>query len=184
MTTATLIGYRGTGKSTVARLLAERLGTVWVDADELLEQRLGRTIASMVREKGEASFREAESVMLAELLTTCRGVLATGGGVVLRDANRRLLHERGRPMIWLTAPVDVIRSRLSADPATADRRPALAGRDALDEVETSLREREPLYRSCADWSIDTSELAPEAVAHRIADWLESRLRVAARGGAS
>lgn len=171
MPLVTLIGYRGTGKSTVARLLADRLAASWVDADAVLEERIGCTIASVVRERGEAVFRDAESEELARLLTTCHGVLATGGGVVVREVNRRLLVEHGRPIVWLTAPVASIRQRLAADPSTTERRPALQGNDVLAEVEATLREREPLYRSCADWAIDTSAQSPAAVAEQIVAWL-------------
>lgn len=171
MPLVTLIGYRGTGKSTVARLLAERLTAPWVDADAVLEERLGCTITALVGERGEAAFRDAEAEVLADLLGTFRGVLATGGGVVVREANRRLLADRGRPVVWLTAPVAVIRQRLAADPVTADRRPALHGNDVLAEVEAMVREREPLYRSCADYSIDTAPHSPAAVVGQIVAWL-------------
>ncbi|MFM8378158.1 MAG: shikimate kinase, partial [Planctomycetia bacterium] len=164
----TLIGYRGTGKTTVARLLAERLDTSWIDADVVLEKRLGRTIADLVRNEGEAAFRDAEAEVLADLLSAARGVLATGGGVVLREANRMLLRERGRPVVWLDAPIDVIQRRLAADPATASSRPGLAGGDPLAEVETAVRIREPLYRACADWKVDTRATSPADVAAEIA----------------
>lgn len=171
MPLVTLIGYRGTGKTTVARLLAERLGTSWIDADVVLEARIGCTIAELVHGRGEAVFRDTEAQVLADLLATERGVLATGGGVVLREANRALLRERGRPVVWLDAPVDVIRRRLAADPGTVDRRPALGGGDPLAEVEQAVHAREPLYRSCADWTFDTGAARPADVAAGIAAWL-------------
>lgn len=171
MPLVTLIGYRGTGKSTVARLLADRLATSWVDADAVLEEQVGCTITALVHERGEAVFRDAEAEVLSRLLATFHGVVATGGGVVLREANRRLLVERGRPIVWLTAPVAAIRQRLAADSATAARRPALQGNDVLAEVEATVREREPLYRACADLAIDTATESPAAVAERIVAWL-------------
>ncbi|MEI6240895.1 MAG: shikimate kinase [Planctomycetia bacterium] len=181
MPLVTLIGYRGTGKSTVARLLAERLAAPWVDADAVLEERLGCTITSFVGDRGEAAFRDAEAEVLASLLATFRGVLATGGGVVVRESNRRLLDERGRPIVWLTAPVATIRRRLAADPSTVDRRPALRGDDALAEVETVVRERDPLYQACADWAIDTSAWSPDAVAEQLVAWLGGADGAAHRG---
>jgi len=123
-------------------------------------------------------FRDEEAAELDVLLARCDGVLATGGGVVLRPVNREALVRRGRPIVWLTAPAETIRGRLAADPATASRRPALAtmadgttSGDPLAEVDAALAVREPLYRSCADASFDTSRESPEAIAARIVAWL-------------
>jgi shikimate kinase len=170
----TLIGYRGSGKSSLAARLAERLGCRWVDADDRLEQELGSSIASLIGTRGEPFFRDREADLLARLLAEEPGVLATGGGVVLRAGNRLLLRERGRPVIWLTAPAAVLRGRLAADPATATRRPPLTGGDPLDEVAAALAEREPLYREIADAVIDVSEDSPTTLAERIDVWLAHR----------
>jgi len=172
----TLVGYRGTGKSTVATLLAERFGCDSADADLVLEERLGATIADVVRGRGEAAFRDAEATILEDLLGSGVGVLATGGGVVLRAANRDLLRRLGRPVVWLTASADVIRERLAADPHTRDRRPALAGDDPLAEIAEVLAAREPLYREVADAAFDTAAMTPAAVADRIASWVDSAAR--------
>jgi shikimate kinase len=91
---------------------------------------------------------------------------------VLRDANRATLRAKGRPVVWLTAPADVLRARLAADPATAARRPALAGTNPLDEVAAALVAREPLYHAVADAVIDVSSDPPERIATRIAVWLD------------
>ena len=107
----TLIGYRGTGKSTVAAALSRLLGCEWRDADLVLEEKLGCSIASLIRDRGEPAFRAEESAVLEQLLTGFDGVLATGGGVVLAEPNRRLLCARGRPIVWLAAPAEVIRTR-------------------------------------------------------------------------
>lgn len=171
----TLVGYRGTGKSTVAALLADRLGCAWVDADAVLEARLGTTVADLVRSRGEPAFRDAEAAILLDLLASCAGVLATGGGVVLRPENRAALRQRGRPVVWLTAAADVIRGRLAADPSTRDRRPALAGTaaggDPLAEVDAALAAREPLYREVADAAFDAGVESAARVAERIEAWL-------------
>ena len=174
MPQVTLIGYRGTGKSTVAALVAARLGCDWIDADAILESRLGTTIAAFVRDHGEPAFRDAEAEILADLLVSSRGVVATGGGVVLRPENRTLLREAGRPVVWLTASADVIRGRLAADPTTRDRRPALMAADPLAEVEAALAARLPFYLECADVAFDTASMPPAAVADRIVDWLAAR----------
>ena len=178
----TLIGYRGTGKSTVASLLGDILGCGWCDADIVLEEKLGCSIASLVRERGEPVFRDEEATVLAELLGRFPGVLSTGGGAVLRAENRAAIREMGRPGVWLTAPADVVRQRLAADPTTAARRPALslpasgmpsASGDPLAEVTAALADREPLYRACADFQVDTSITMPSAVAGQIAVWLRT-----------
>jgi shikimate kinase len=171
MPRVTLIGYRGTGKSTMAARLADRLGLPWLDADAVLEGRVGCPITELVGSRGEAAFRDVEDEVLRDLVPAFTGVLATGGGVVLRPENRRLLRAAGRPVVWLTAPADVIRRRLAADPLTASRRPALAGGDPLAEVEAALAAREPLYRETADIAFDTAVDPPADVAARILAWL-------------
>lgn len=172
MPRVTLIGYRGCGKSTVAAELARRLGCGWEDADTVLEARVGSSIADIISGRGEPSFRDLESELLAGPLSACEGVLATGGGVVLRPENRALLRRNFRPVVWLTAPASVVRARLAADPATAVRRPALSGGDPLDEVSAAIDARHPLYRECADHVVDASQTAAAAVAGAIAAWLE------------
>jgi shikimate kinase len=160
-----LVGYRCTGKTTVARLLAERLGLCWLDADAVLEQRAGRTIRAIFAEEGEAGFRLRESAVLADLCRCHGHVIATGGGVVLSPENRVRLREAGT-VIWLTADAETIWQRLQADVATADRRPALTV-GGLEEIRELLQVREPLYRACADWSVDTPARPPEQVVDRI-----------------
>lgn len=166
-----LVGYRATGKTTVARELAHRFGWESVDADDAFEDQHRETIAGFLATHGEKAFRERESLLLGSLLQRINTVLATGGGVVLRDENRHCLKQSTRPVIWLTATIEEIRRRLAADPATADRRPALEGGDVLDEVSAAVEARAPLYKEVADISFDTSaEPLPEVV-EKIAVWL-------------
>jgi shikimate kinase len=162
-----LIGYRGTGKSTVARQVAERLGYDSVDADEEIEHRAGKSIAAIFAEEGEAAFRDLESQMIAELAHLQRYVIALGGGAVLRDTNRKAIRAAGT-VVWLTAPVDVIVARLAADPATAGRRPNLTKPGGREEVEALLAERTPIYRECATLTVDTNGKTCAQVADEIA----------------
>jgi shikimate kinase len=171
MPLVTLVGYRGSGKSAVAAALAARLGCTWQDADDLLEAEAGESIAELIARRGEPAFRAAEAGLLVRLLAGETGVLATGGGVVLREENRRLLRERGRPVVWLVAPAEVLRGRLAADPATASRRPALGGGDVLAEVAAAVASREPFYREVADGLLDVSADPPDRLAARLAAWL-------------
>lgn len=160
-----LVGPRGSGKSTVGRLLAERLSWSFVDADELLEARDGRSAAAIFAADGEAGFRDRESALLAELAQRPGHVIATGGGVVLRPENRRTLRDAGF-CVWLTADPATLWARIQADPATAARRPALTPLPGRAEVERLLAEREPLYREVAHAVVDAGQ-SPEAVVSAI-----------------
>src|ERR1051326_5701426 len=117
-----LIGLRGTGKTTVGRLLAKLLNRPFHDADELLEQRAGRLIRDIFAAEGEAGFRDREEAILTELSAAGSSVIATGGGVVLRESNRETMRRTG-VAVWLTADVDTLVQRLQSDPATMQRRP-------------------------------------------------------------
>jgi shikimate kinase len=162
-----LIGYRGTGKSTVAWLVAARLGWDWLDADELLEQRAGCSIRQIFAQEGETGFRDKESVLLGELCQRRRLVVATGGGVILREENR--MHLRAGLVVWLTADAETLWNRLQGDAATRERRPDLA-QGGRAEVEELLRKRAPLYAACANFIIDATQPA-EQVADAIHEWM-------------
>jgi shikimate kinase len=158
-----LVGPRATGKTTVARLLAQRLRWGWLDADELLEKRAGCSIRELFGTAGEAAFRDLESAVLDELCSCRRLVIATGGGVVLRPANRERLRAVGR-VVWLTADAATLWRRLQGDGTTSERRPDLTASGGLAEVEEVLRVRGPLYQEVAEFSVDTAGRSPEEVA--------------------
>lgn len=166
-----LIGYRGTGKSTLAADLARKIGCRQIDADDAFEVAYGCSIASFIGERGEPAFRDAETALLRDLLGQSGAILATGGGVILRPENRLLLQRAGRPVVWLTAPVAEIRRRLAADPTTCGRRPALSGGDVLDEVEQALDQRERLYREVADTTFDTTGVERDVLVASVCHWL-------------
>lgn len=160
-----LLGPRGSGKTTVGRLLATRLGWSFIDADELLETRAGRSVADIFAAEGEAGFRDREAALLTELATRSDCVIATGGGIVLRSANRQLLRDAGR-CVWLTADAATLWTRIQADPTTAVRRPALTALPGPAEVERLLAEREAFYREVAHQVVDASQ-SPDAVVSAI-----------------
>jgi shikimate kinase len=148
-----LVGYRGSGKSSAAQLLAQRLGWDWLDVDAVLEERTGRTIRQIFAEEGEEAFRDLEAALLFEFSGLERVVVATGGGVVLRPENRQCLKESGC-VIWLKGDAGTLWERIQADATTAARRPALTV-GGLAEVEQLLRVREACYADCAHLSVDT-----------------------------
>lgn len=160
-----LIGYRGSGKTTVGRFVADRLGWPFLDADTELEAEWGQSIRDIFTAEGEAGFRDKEAAVLADLCTRTNTVIATGGGIVLRDENRTLLKRHGF-VAWLSADPATLLARIQADPTTAERRPALAG-GGLAEIEQLLAVREPLYRACADVIVPVGALSPEQAADAI-----------------
>ncbi|MBX9788361.1 MAG: shikimate kinase [Pirellulales bacterium] len=161
-----LIGYRGTGKSTVARRVALALDWDWIDTDVELELRAGRTIAAIFADEGEPAFRDLESQVLADLAARDRTVIAAGGGVVLRPDNRAVLRTLGR-VAWLRADADTIAQRLAADETTRDRRPNLTVAGGREEIEQLLAVREPLYAECADVTVETSGGTPDEIAAEV-----------------
>jgi shikimate kinase len=162
----TLVGYRGTGKSTVARLLAHRLGWMCIDTDEEVQQLTGKAICDIFRSEGEAAFRGYESQVIHQLTRRHKVVLAAGGGAVLDPDNRRALSMAGS-IVWLTALPETIRRRLRDDAGTAENRPALTGNSVTDEIETVLAERLPIYRACADLSVPTDGREPRELVELI-----------------
>ena len=139
----TLIGYRGTGKTTVARLVALEMGWEWVDMDVEIELRAGKSIAAIFADDGEPAFRDLESRVLLDLSQRDRLVIASGGGVVLREENRKALKQSGM-VVWLKALPGTILDRVAADLSTSQRRPQLTTSGGLPEVLQLLNQRTPL----------------------------------------
>ncbi len=170
-----LIGYRGSGKSAVAQLAALRLGWDWVDADVEIELRAGRSIAAIFADDGEQAFRDLESAVLNDLLKRDRTVLALGGGVVLREENRQRLQsacQAGQAkIVWLKAAPETLWQRILADTSTAARRPNLTVAGGLAEIRQLLSQREPLYKSCADSTIDADGKRLAEVADEVVAWI-------------
>src|SRR5438128_2572326 len=161
-----LIGYRGTGKSTVARLLAERLGWQSVDADHEIERRAGKSIAAIFADEGEPAFRDLETRVVVDFAQLRSAVVALGGGAMLRAENRVAIRGVGS-VVWLTASADTIESRLAADERTAQRRPNLTAAGGRAEIEQLLASREPTYRECATLIVATDGKTSADVANEI-----------------
>lgn len=162
----TLIGYRATGKTTLARLLAERLGWDWIDADVEIERRAGKSIARMFAEDGEPAFRDLEAQVIADLCRRERLVLAAGGGAPMRPESRQAMRAAGK-VVWLKALPETIHARMSGDATTASRRPSLTDKNKMEEILHLLAKREPVYRESAHWEIDTEGRTPEELVEEI-----------------
>jgi len=148
-----LIGYRGTGKSTVGRLLAARLGRELVSTDAEIVKRAHRTIPEIITQEGWEYFRDLESDICRELASRDQLMIDTGGGAILRAQNVEALKRNGT-VFWLTASVETIAKRIGGD----NQRPSLTGtKSFVDEIQDVLRERMPKYQSAADHVIATDD---------------------------
>jgi shikimate kinase len=145
-----LVGMMGSGKSTIGRQLARALKKSFIDADTELERRTGVSIATIFEIEGEAGFRDREETMLAELCAQESIVLATGGGAVLRPANRCILRANGY-VVYLHASVDTLSERTQS----SRHRPLLLTADPRATLTALYLERDPLYREIADAVIDS-----------------------------
>lgn len=174
-----LVGYRGTGKTTVARLVAERLRWEAIDSDDEIERQARKSIAEIFADEGETEFRELEVQVVSRLCLRERAVLSVGGGAVLRAENRTALRHEGR-VVWLQATAETLLARLEQDQSTSQRRPNLTARGGLAEIVELLAVREPLYRETAHLAVDTEGKEPADVAEEIIARLGPYLEGAAR----
>lgn len=158
-----LIGARGCGKTTVGEALSSALGYAFCDTDHYLQHSVQRTVAQIVAEEGWPGFRARETASL-KAVTAPATIIATGGGMVLAEHNRRFMREQGR-VIWLSAPSQVLAERLENQPE-ASQRPTLTGRPIAEEMSDVLRERAHLYRDAAHHEVNAMQL-PERVVDEI-----------------
>ena len=157
-----LVGFMGTGKSTIGRIAAEQMQFTFVDTDALIESRLGRTISDVFEREGEATFRQYEKSVVRELAGEQRLVIATGGGLVMDPANMASL--KGHALvIWLCATPDAIWERVRSQ----THRPLLQTPDPLAKIREMLTARMPSYRE-ADIYIDSGLRTPREVAAQLA----------------
>jgi len=163
-----LFGFMGVGKSAVGRMLADKLGRSFVDLDEEIVSRTGRSIESIFQEDGEERFREIERAVTEEYSTLEGQVIACGGGTVIDPENLENLRRSSR-MVLLTADPEVILERVEAE---GNLRPLLNVDDRLGKIRSLLTERWPSYVEAADIIIDTSEYPPRVVVSIIIENLE------------
>lgn len=164
-----LTGYRGCGKSTVARLLADRLHLPLIDTDLLVEQAAGKSIAEIFEQDGEPLFREIEAKVVQQLAQSNQAaVIALGGGAILRDSSRNWIRESGW-VVWLMASPETLAQRIAGDATTNSRRPSLSNLGVLEEVRAILAKREPLYNVVSHVEYDTQACSMTELAECIAD---------------
>lgn len=145
-----LVGLPGSGKSTIGRQLARRLGLVSLDTDHVIEQRIGCSIREYFEREGEASFRDVEQAVIDDVTQSHNGILSTGGGSVLRLANREHLHSRCQVVYLRSSPEEIFR-RLRYDM----QRPLLQVDDPLTRLRDLYAIRDPLYRETAHFVVET-----------------------------
>lgn len=162
-----LVGLPGSGKSTVGRQLARRLGLPFFDSDQVIEQRIGCSIRDFFEREGEDRFRDIEEGVLDELSQEGGRVLSTGGGAVLRPNNRQHLHQRARVVYLRSTPEEVFR-RLRHD----RNRPLLQVEDPLQRLRDLYALRDPLYRETAHFVIETGRPSVATLVNMIVMQLE------------
>lgn len=162
-----LIGYMGSGKSTVAKQLAQKLNLAVIDLDQIFTQRVNQSIEEIFATKGEAFFRQVESELLAEF-SPKNGVLATGGGVILKAENRQLLSSQPN-VVFLTCDETELIHRLTND--TKNIRPIIQQKTP-DEILQIYHDRYPFYQQCATIQIDTTNQSVEQIVEEIIQKME------------
>lgn len=162
-----LTGFRATGKSSVGRALAVRLGYSYLDTDAEICRQLGATVAEIVEHHGWEYFRQAEARILEQLCSASHVVIATGGGAIEHQGPWQRLHNASF-VVWLDADVATIKQRIAADSVSAHQRPPLSLENPMeDETDKILRRRTPLYSAGSDLRLDTTRHTPEELAAAI-----------------
>ncbi len=167
-----LLGYRGSGKTSIGRAVARELDLRFVDTDDLVIASAGKSIKEIFERFGEDEFRRIEAIMVREAASRQDHVIALGGGAILLDENRNLLKSLTLPRIYLKCDPAVLHARIAADPLTAVNRPSLSHLGgSVDEVVAMLKLREPLYLSVMTAELDTTSLSVEAAARKLNEWI-------------
>ena len=163
-----LVGMMGSGKTAAGEMAARNLDVPFVDTDRMVEEKAGMSVAAFWAENGEEGFRELERSVVEEL-ADATGIIATGGGVVLHESNRRVLGESGS-VVWLAAEPSTLASRVAE---SSDRPLLTQAGDRVGVLRRELRDRIRFYESVADHRIDTNDLEPDEVAREIEELWKS-----------
>jgi len=157
-----LIGYRGSGKTTVGRRLADKLWQPFVDTDEMIVAKAGKTIADIFEQHGETRFRDLESEVIREVSALNEHVIALGGGALNRPENLAAIKSAGHKLIYLKCEPKELFNRIKSDPQTAATRPNLTTLGGgVEEISKVLAEREPIYRQAMHAELDVTNLTPD-----------------------
>jgi shikimate kinase len=157
-----LIGYRGSGKTTIGRKLADRLWQDLVDTDQLIVKKSGKAIKEIFEKDGEPHFRDLETEVVKEVAKLSEVVISLGGGAVLREENREALKAGNHKIVYLKCDPAELHRRIQADAATSLMRPSLTDLSGtVEEVEQLAAQREPIYRSVMTAELDVTNLSPE-----------------------
>jgi len=166
-----LIGFRGSGKTTVGRALSERLAMEFIDCDDWIERQAGTTIREIFEKHGETHFRTIESQALTELAKLDGKVIATGGGAALKYQNMQIFKRQDSRIFFLEVGADAAFARIQGDATTRARRPALTEKDPYTEVKEQIDFRRPYYLKGADVTIATDGRGVEEIVKEILERL-------------
>ena len=167
-----LVGFRGSGKTTVGRALAERLGREFIDCDDYIEKQTHLTIREIFEIGGESHFRTLESEAVAELSKLDGKVIATGGGAVLKYQNMQVFKRNASKIFFLEVGPETAFARIEGDPATRSRRPALTEKDPATEIREQIAFRQPYYVKASDVTVLVDGRKVEEVVAEILKHLE------------
>jgi shikimate kinase len=166
-----LIGFRCTGKTTVGRIIANKLHMEFIDADDELVKQQKMPISEIVDKHGWAYFRQKESEIIKEIASMNNQLVATGGGVILNNDNVDYMKKSGT-IIWLKATPETVKNRILQDEKTEQSRPSLTSKGLIDEIEETIKTRTPLYQAAMEFYIDTDNVQIEEVVSKVLKKLE------------
>ncbi|MGE5610640.1 MAG: shikimate kinase [Bacillota bacterium] len=160
-----LIGYRGCGKTTIGLKLADRLWQKFIDVDDRIVAKAGKSIKEIFEQDGETRFRDLETEVLQEIVQLQDHVVGLGGGTLIREENRKLLRAWADKVIYLKCDAKILLQRIQGDPRSAAMRPNLTNLGGgIAEIEAKLAEREPVYREVKHVELDVSNLSVDEAA--------------------
>ncbi len=166
-----LIGFRGTGKTTIAKLLAKKMDKKLISTDKEMEKKTKSSIAKFVKKNSWEKFRDVEAQIIENISGFDECIFDTGGGIILRNENITNL-KKNSLIILLTADIKTITNRIKS----GTKRPSLTGKEHLAEIAQVMQERESRYKNAADYEIDTSRLSPQEACDLIIHYVQMELK--------